>query len=213
MLFPVEPHADILREDGIFHGVFIPVLGAELPGAAPAGGAVLLAGAPVLLGGEVQRGGPAIQEQSDQHEFRGMGRPADGKGALHQNGETPQQVKEVHAVLVGVGHNCRRPQDRNRQQRPREDAALLLFLHRPALPFRLARFFEAAGAGCRRQKNNRLRVEIYLWKWLILMNSRSLQTATGYMHRGKRSKRLRIPLQTAVLIFYCLRAAAEARLC
>ena len=51
--FPVEAHTDILRKDCILKGVFVTILGIELPGIAPSGGAVFLAGPPVFPCGEV----------------------------------------------------------------------------------------------------------------------------------------------------------------
>ena len=49
VLFPVQPHADILTEDGVFHRVFVPVLCVELSGAAPFCAAVLLTRPAVLF--------------------------------------------------------------------------------------------------------------------------------------------------------------------
>ena len=111
----IEAHADILRKQGILHGVFVTVLGIELLRVPPFGGAVFLAGPSVFLGGEKERQGEPIDNQRQKHKFQGMRSPSDREGALHQNGEAPQQLNHIHSVLVAIGQDRSHPKNGNGQ--------------------------------------------------------------------------------------------------
>ena len=137
VLPPVEAHAEILGEDGVVAGVLVPVLPVKLVYVPPAGGAVFLSGAAVLLGGNVQHNGEGIDHQSSQHEFGGVRGPMDGKGAFQHHTETPHEVKDGHALLIAAGEGRPRPEDGDGQQEPREGAAVLL-LHGNLLSIRVS---------------------------------------------------------------------------
>ena len=69
-------HAQVLGEDHVPGRVFVAVLLVQLPDAAPAGRAVFCTWSPVHAGGIVKRDPARIQDQTAQHEFDGVRRPA-----------------------------------------------------------------------------------------------------------------------------------------
>ena len=132
MYLSIEAHADILCEDGILEGCLVSVLAVEQFGTAPLGGAVFLAGPPVLPGGAVEHHGEAVDQQGSQHKFGGMRRPADGKGPLQQFAETAHEVKDSHTLLIAGGQEGRQIEDRQGERRPQERAYGVVSTHRAA---------------------------------------------------------------------------------
>ena len=100
MLPSVKAHAQVLSENHVLIRIFVAVLFVQLPDAAPLRGAVFLAGTPVHAGGIVKRDPACIHDQAAQHEFDGVGRPAQGKGLVHSVGKDRHELKEIHAVLI-----------------------------------------------------------------------------------------------------------------
>ena len=112
----------------------IHILPVQFLGIAPFGAAVFLARSPVLPAGVVKCDAAAVEQQAPQHTFQCVGRPAYGKGALQHLAETPHPLKEVHTVLVGIGSDCRQPEDQWGKRRPHRGGAAKVILPQGLVP-------------------------------------------------------------------------------
>ncbi len=129
MFPPIQAHAEILGEDHVVVGVLVPVFEVQRVDIPPMGGAVFLAGLLVLPAGKVEGDGEGVQYQGHHHEFQGVGRPSDVKGAFQYDTETPHQVENSHVLPVAAGQGRPHPEDGDGQQEPREGSAVILLLH------------------------------------------------------------------------------------
>lgn len=112
----------------------IHILLAQRPWVAPSGAAVFLARSAVFSAGIVKGDTERIDDQAHQHKFWCMRRPANGKGALQHLTETPHPLKEVHTVLVGIGSDCRQPEDQRGKRRPHRGGAAKVILPQGLVP-------------------------------------------------------------------------------
>ena len=128
---PIQPHLDVLGEDHIVIGMLaVAVFAVEDACAAPFRAAVFLAGTLMFPFPIVECDSSGIKQQRTGNEFRRVGCPANGKGALQHLAETPHPLKEVHAVLIGIGGYCRQPYHRNGQRCPHRGSAAKVRLFR-----------------------------------------------------------------------------------
>ena len=75
-----------------------------------------------------------IEQQRTGNEFQRAGRPVNGKGTLQHLTETPHPLKEVHTVLVGIGGDCRQPEDQRGKRRPHRGSAAKVILPQGLVP-------------------------------------------------------------------------------
>ena len=79
--------------------------------------------------------GKGIHHQRPQHEFQGVGRPAEGKGVVGPFGKPAQHLKRRHAVLIAGGQPRADPQNRQGEEQPFGIAVVRLVFHRAPRPF------------------------------------------------------------------------------
>ena len=100
MLPSVKAHAQMLGEDYVSCGVFVPVLLVQLPDIAPFCRAVFLSGAPVHAAGIKHGDSTAVDHKKAEHEFDGVLGQVYVKRMVHGIGENSHELKEIHAVLI-----------------------------------------------------------------------------------------------------------------
>ena len=94
----------------------------------------------------VERNAAAVEQQTHKHEFQCVSCPANGKGALQHLAETPHPLKEVHTVLIGIGGDCRQPEDQRGKRRPHRGSAAKVILPQGLVP-RLGQLHRCFGVG------------------------------------------------------------------